>query len=239
MDLGTRYQQEVVLREGHGTPSSLQTLDALMMTWISWAGYPKELVADRGLNNRGILCKELSAAGVYCGSTGLEAPYQLGIVERHGSMWKKIAAKVIESREVSGLEPMMRMAAEVNSVANEMNRVGGFSPSQWVIGRQPRHAAGEQADDDLAEQVGALQERVDPTTIFGERMAMRHEAKKAFVHQDSSQRVAKALLRKAAPKIGEYRVGDLVSFQREQGAHGNRRKRWSTAARIILSLIHI
>eukprot|EP00973_Karenia_brevis_P096075 12430486-Karenia_brevis.AAC.1 len=50
---------------------------------------------------------------------------------------------------------------------------------------------------------------------------------------DSSQRVARAVLRKAAPKTGEYRVGDLISFQREQGSHGNRRKRWSPAARII------
>ena len=64
-------------------------------------------------------------------------------------------------------------------------------------------------------------------------MEYRHEAKKARVHLDSSKRVAGALLRKAAPKVMEYRVGDLVSFQREQGAGQNRRKRWSPASRII------
>eukprot|EP00973_Karenia_brevis_P085247 11832235-Karenia_brevis.AAC.1 len=64
-------------------------------------------------------------------------------------------------------------------------------------------------------------------------MAMRQEAKKAFMELDSSQRVARAMLRKAAPIVGDYRVGDLISFQREKGTHGNRRKRWSPAARII------
>ena len=161
----------------------------------------------------------MSAAGVYCGNIGLEAPYQIGTVERHGGIWKKVAGRVIETREVRGIEAMRRMACEVNSVVNEMTRTGGFSPAQWVIGRTPRHSAGEQGDDELAGQIGGIQERADPVTIFGERMAMRHEAKKAFVHADSSQRVAKALLRKAAPKVGEYRVGDLVSFQREPGSN--------------------
>ncbi len=79
----------------------------------------------------------------------------------------------------------------------------------------------------------SLQERVDPTTVFAERMAIRHEAKKAFIHLDSSQRVSKALLRKAAPKVSEFQVGDLITFQREQGSGNDRRKRWSPAARII------
>ena len=79
----------------------------------------------------------------------------------------------------------------------------------------------------------SVQEKVDPTTIFAERMAIRHGAKKAFIHIDSSQRVSKALLRKAAPKVTEFQVGDLVSFQREQGTGGERRKGWSPAARII------
>eukprot|EP00973_Karenia_brevis_P096030 12430305-Karenia_brevis.AAC.1 len=66
VDTGTRYQIEAVLREGRGTPTSLRCLDTMMQTWISWGAYPKEIVADRGLNNRGIFATELSAGGVYC-----------------------------------------------------------------------------------------------------------------------------------------------------------------------------
>ena len=93
VDIGTSLQIEAVLRLGHGTPSSLQCLGAFMQYWVSWAGYPDELVADRGLNNRGTFVKELAAACVYCGSIGLEAPYQLAKVERHEDMWKKSQVK--------------------------------------------------------------------------------------------------------------------------------------------------
>ena len=128
---------------------------------------------------------------------------------------------------------MRRITMEVKAVVNEQNRTGGFSPAQWVLGRRPIYSAGEQGDGETAGQIGSLEQRDDPTTIFGERMEYRHVAKKAFVHVDSSKRVASALLRKAALKAGSYQVGDLVSFQREQGSAGSRRNRWSSPSRII------
>jgi hypothetical protein len=147
-------------------------------------------------------------------------------------MWSNIMSKVVETREVRG-ETAMRMAsAEATAVMNEQNRTGGFAPCQWVLGRKPRHA-GEQGDDESYHHLSAVEEKIDPTTIFAERMALRHAAKKAYVHADSSKRVASALLRKAAPKPGRYQVGDLVSFQRQQGSKGINRNRWSPASRII------
>ena len=94
--MGSGCQIEVVLREGKGTPTSSQCLDTFMQHWVSWAGYPSEVTCDRGLNNRGIFAKELAAAGVYVGNIGLEAPYQLGKVERHGDMWKKVAGRTVQ-----------------------------------------------------------------------------------------------------------------------------------------------
>jgi len=126
-------------------------------------------VSDRGLNNRGIFVKELSAAGVYCGSIGLEAPYQLAKVERHGDIWKKIASKVIETKNLTGMKSMRRLAHVVNVMVNEMNRTGGFSPVQWVLGRRPRYSAGEQGDDEQFQMLEGVRERVDPKTIFAEK----------------------------------------------------------------------
>ena len=40
------------------------------------------------------------------------------------------------------------------------------------------------------------------------------------------------MLRKAAPLVGEYRVGDVVAFQREQGAETHD-DRWNPGSRII------
>ncbi len=66
-------------------------------------------------------------------------------------------------------------------------------------------------------------------------MAIRHEAKKPYTYADSSVKVSKAMPRKTAPEVGDYRVGDLVSFQTEQKGHKSkdRRQRWSPAARAI------
>ena len=77
-----------------------------------------------------------------------------------------------------------------------------------------------------------MQEQVDPTTIFAERMGYRHEAKKAFVHCVCSERVSKAVLRKQAPIPQDYQVGDPVSFQREQGSATDD-ERWQVASRLI------
>ena len=40
VDLGSEYQIECVLRGGHGIPTSLECLDALMQYWISWQAIP-------------------------------------------------------------------------------------------------------------------------------------------------------------------------------------------------------
>ena len=113
-----------------------------------------------------------------------------------------------------------------------MSRVGGFSPTQWVLGRLPRRGAGFQGDEEGSQDVGSMQARVDGQTEFAKRADYRESAKKAFVHHDCSVKVQKAMLRKAAPLVGEYRVGDVVAFQREQGAETHD-DRWNPGSRII------
>ena len=103
------------------------------------------MLTDRGVNTKGVFMKEMSAAGVYIGTIATRAPYMLGKFERHGDMWKEIAAPVIEARNTTGICGMQLIAAEVSAILNERNRGGGFSPAQWVLARQPRYSAGEQA----------------------------------------------------------------------------------------------
>ena len=126
--MGTGFQLVVYLGAGKGNPKSSDCLDVVMAHWVQWAGYPKFITADRGLHNRGIFAKELSAAGVYCGNIGFVAPYQLGKVERHGDIWKKMMGRVVINKSVQGTE-MKLAAAEVIAVINEMTRKGGFSPA--------------------------------------------------------------------------------------------------------------
>ena len=60
----------------------------------------------------------------------------------------------------TGKSTMMKiMAGEVTAVINMQNRYGGFSPSQWVVGRQPRHG-GEQGDDETFHDLNTLEEKL-------------------------------------------------------------------------------
>ena len=64
---------------------------------------------------------------------------------------------------------MKIIVAETIVVINMQNRYGGFSPAQRVVGRQPRRGV-EQRDDETFHALSTLEERVDPTTEFAERM---------------------------------------------------------------------
>ena len=126
---------------------------------------------------------------------------------------------------------MKLMIPEINATKNHMARVGGFAPAQWLLGRLPR-SPGDQFDEDEFANLGVLQGRVDSGAAFSLRSAYRMAARKAFVKEDCGKRVARATLRKAAPLPGNYGVGDVVCFLKEQTAE-TQEDRWSPASRIV------
>ncbi len=52
---------------------------------------------------------------------------------------------------------MRVVAQEVTAAVEELSRKGGFSPAQWVLGRQPRHGADRQEDDATVNQLGSVE----------------------------------------------------------------------------------
>ena len=89
-----------------------------------------------------------------------------------------------------------------------------IAPSQWVLGKTPREAPSLVSEDQFAD-LGAIEDQVDPESRFAFQHQARLEAKKAFVHLDTSKRVQRALLRSAKPIPQTYSVGDVVCFRRE------------------------
>ena len=102
VDMGTNFQIVTLLCQGPGVPSSRLCGQAFMTSWVSWAGWPKDLVADRGLHNREYFARMLGAHGICPHNTGLESPEQLGRVERHGKLWKTTAKRVIHGQKLKG-----------------------------------------------------------------------------------------------------------------------------------------
>ena len=142
-------------------------------------------------------------------------------------MFRKVSA---EAKPTSLVE-VQSCLDEVTTVKNSNARHGGFSASQWVLGQCPRGAPSF-ADEQTWCDLGALEARHDPTSIFAMQNLARIEAQKAFVHIDTSKRVQRAPLRNAQPYAMEYQVGDVVCFRRDNNnPYG--KTTWSTACRII------
>ncbi|OLP90155.1 hypothetical protein AK812_SmicGene28317 [Symbiodinium microadriaticum] len=128
------------------------------------------------------------------------------------------------------------MAKEIETVLtecvtakNDLARHQGFSPAQHVLGKQPRMPG---SITDESESFGTFHARHDETSPFYLRHRARAEAQRAFIHIDTSRKVAKALQRNAAPIDAEYSVGDLVIYRRDN-VPGTSATVWSTVSRVI------
>ena len=228
VDIGTTFQLVAVVKKGAGQCSSAECLRILSERWFSWAGLPEQITCDRGLHNRGTLQKYMDEHGVRVVHAPLESPESIGRTERHGGLVKALYRKVSAEVHPTGKEQVEQVLIEVTRVKNSTSRIGGFSPAQWVLGRDSRTAP-SQFSQEWAD-LGAIEAQADPDSIFALQHQARVEARKAFVHLDCSRRVQKALLRNAQPIPRDYAVGDLVCFRRDNQIGGTK---WSPACRVI------
>ena len=79
---------------------------------------------------------------------------------------------------------------------NELHRHGGYSPSQWVLGKMPNTPPSVLSEQSWAD-LGAIEDQCDPESKFTLVHEARAAAKRACVHLDCSKRVQRALLRNA------------------------------------------
>ena len=134
LDLGTTFQQVVLMRQGHGSPSSRECLDSFVSLWVGWAGWPQTLSCDRGVHNRGVFARTLAQHGVLIRQAGVESPEQI------------VLKRMVIEHAVQGFDDIKIAIAEAVSTKNNLSRNGGFSPSQWVFGTLPR-GPGDQFDE--------------------------------------------------------------------------------------------
>ena len=231
--IGTTFQLCHVVRVGHGQCSSSTALRALQTRWFSWAGHPEAIVCDRGLHNRGVMSQYMSEHNIQVYHTPLETPEGIARVERHGGIAKAVFRKVAyETKPCTQLE-VQTCLDEVCRIKNGTARHGGFSPTQWVLGRSEKGSPSV-VDETSWCDLGAIESRHDPTSVFAMQHLARIEAQKAFVHLDTSKRVARALLKNASPIDIKYEVGDVVVFRRDNNVgSGSGKTSWSPASRVI------
>ena len=131
----------------------------------------------------------LAKNGVMIRPAGLEAPEQIGRVERRGDMLKKMMSKVIKDSHVSGRESIDMILSECMNAANQMTRDGGFAPvlQEFLVVKEehnPFRLCGKeiQQDEDFGIRVTAKDntERVQSIT---------HEAKHGLTQKATASQV--------------------------------------------------
>eukprot|EP00973_Karenia_brevis_P066482 9241258-Karenia_brevis.AAC.1 len=63
-------------------------------------------------------------------------------------------------------------------------RKGGYSCSQWVLGKLPGRADGSQMDTDHLADLGIMSEQLDPESASQGAMQIRTACRKAFSKED-------------------------------------------------------
>ena len=81
--------------------SSKAVMEAFIIYWLSWAGPLGKVVADQGRESFAVFSELTRCLGTHFNLTALEAPWQNGMVERHGGVLGDIiTASVMETSPV-------------------------------------------------------------------------------------------------------------------------------------------
>lgn len=168
-------------------------------------GPPKKFLADNGgefANEKyRDMCENMNIQVL---KTGAASPFQNGICERNHAVVDNMYDKMREDNPEMDKKLIL---ASCLTAKNSMAMNNGFTPIQLVTGVNPNLPSA------LSDDPPAL-EGVTSSRVFANRINAAHQARKAFVHADSSAKVKRALLKKISIRHENYQTGDRVFFKR-------------------------
>ena len=210
-DHATRFQLGEVLPD----KSTKSVVSFIKRRWMPIFGPPKVLVADQG---REFVSWEMEE---FCASTSIllwhaavQAPWQNGVAERSGGILKTIMQAIVTTHSVQGHEEMQDALGEALAAYNPDINEAGVSPSQAVIGRQPRQIGdviGGSIQSRLAEH--GLSEAPGP---LARQLALRETAKVAMtrLHFSRGLRRAELARSRSSTVVETPKAGDICYFYR-------------------------
>ncbi|OLQ02761.1 Copia protein [Symbiodinium microadriaticum] len=208
VDEATGYQMCIPLWKGM---QAKHVRNAYRKHWKRWAGPPIRLFCDGGKEFEGEFEHGLSLDGTFCDSSAAYSPWQNGLCEKKGDIWKVAFAKAqIEARPRSKLEAQ-ELIDQVTCAVNSMTRKDGYAPNQHVFGRDVRIPGLVSSDCDPVINSALVQGE----SIFERRVGFRVAARKAFLEADNDMRLRKAMEHRTRPERGPYEVGQLVFLWRK------------------------
>ncbi|CAK0891483.1 unnamed protein product [Prorocentrum cordatum] len=181
VDLATTFHVATLI----GRNTSQGFAAAFERCWASWAGVPDRVHFDMEKGFGGALSELFQSFNTVQLPIASQAHWQLGRVERQGAWWKELAARTIEHSSIRGEDEMRTLAIMVSGAKNSLRRRAGFSPAQWVLGRDPK-MPGDLVDDTAnysAHSLAAKDEKIR------RRYAIRTAARESFMRMQNDDQL--------------------------------------------------
>ena len=95
--------------------------------------------------------KGLKYSGVYLRQAALEAPEHIGRAETQQGILNAVLKKIVKAFFIIGKAQMKQALVVSQEVKNDTMKRGGFTASQWVLGRFPRRPGTKTEEEEWGE----------------------------------------------------------------------------------------
>ena len=202
IDLLTRFSTAIIVKN----KTKEVIVSGFLKSWISIFGAPEQTLCDNGKEfcNKDFLdmCQNMN---ITMKTTAAFAPYSNGVVERHNGILAEMTLKIKEDTSCSSSTALCWALQAKNSMSN----VYGFSPMQLVMGYNPKIPA---LDDDHVNL--AQLEKKTSSDIVARNLNAMHQARKAFLEAQGSDRLTRALKGRIYQAYErQYFAGDKVFYR--------------------------
>ena len=208
-------------------------IQLLSQHWISWAGYPAEIVHDSGTE---FLSEEFSQFcqqyGIKTHVTSPEAHWQNGKIERHGRFVQEMLQRVDTDMPITTYPELQAALNQCTQAKNSMVVRHGYSPEIIVFGKSSRLPGSIMSDESIPSHLSAVQEpdQLQPKG-FRHLLQLRESARKAFHIADNSDSIRRAMLRRPCPERGPFHPNTWVMIWRTTPS---KTQEWIGPQRVIL-----
>ena len=212
VDMWSRLTQSVIIER----KEPREVIDKFMIKWIGVFGCPRAILNDNGGEFTAEEIREFkSILNITDLTTGAESPWQNGLCEKNHQVVDTMWARLKEDYPDVADDVLLGWATMAK---NSMAMVYGYSSNQLVFGCNPN----------LPNIVNGGLPSLEGTT-FSETLATHlnvlHDARKAFIETENSERIRKALSRKICTNNTVYENGDIVWYRR--------RNRWMGPGKVV------
>lgn len=136
----------------------------------------------------------------------IDSPWKNGVTERHGGIAKQILYKLVDQMSVTDESVFQMCVAAAAQAKNSLSRVCGYSPVQWVLGKEPSTAFSVL---DSPHQL-ACHDRLLRGGKFAIQSQIREAARVAWIQLDNSDRFRRAILRNPTLQRQSFFPGEQV-----------------------------